>query len=298
MAPSYPACCGKSRPSIFSRRSGRTNNSLSCRRRESPLEGDELPWVGSQHESLATQMAISPEALYVQLGRLVEAMPNLREHLPLRRDTQEWLGRIGALIAASGEVIDIAEFNTYAACLSKDTMQLSAAQDLAIVVYRALAKAELKAPISVQGSFIPAGNSFDAMAAVGKVLGQATRDVLIADPYLDEKGLTDFALLAPIQVRVRLLADHQGVKPTLRPATARWVEQYAQSRPLEVRLNPARTLHDRLIVVDELTAWVLTQSLNAFAARSPASIVRVDDDTAALKIAAYRDIWETASPLR
>jgi hypothetical protein len=96
---------------------------------------------------------------------------------------------------------------------------------------------------------------------------------------------------------VRLLADQNGVKPTLQPAAARWAAQYAQSRPLEVKLTAAKTLHDRLIVVDGLTAWVLTQSLNAFAARSPASIVRVDDDTAALKIAAYQDIWANASPL-
>jgi hypothetical protein len=55
---------------------------------------------------------LDPEALYVQLGRLVEAMPNLLESLPLPRSTQEWLGRVGALIAASDDVIDQAEFQT------------------------------------------------------------------------------------------------------------------------------------------------------------------------------------------
>jgi hypothetical protein len=37
-----------------------------------------------------------------------------------------------------------------------------------------------------------------------------------------------------------------------------------------------------LIIADNSEAWVLTQSLNAFAVRSPASIVRVDAETAAL----------------
>jgi hypothetical protein len=41
-------------------------------------------------------------------------------------------------------------------------------------------------------------------------------------------------------------------------------------------------------------AAVLTQSLNAFATRAPASIVRVDEETALLKIAAYQAIWATA----
>lgn len=148
-------------------------------------------------------MAIDPQALYVQLGRLVEAMPNLYEQLPLSASTQEWLGRAGALIAASGDVIDIAEFNTYVSSLSKGTMQFHAAQDIGVVVRRALAKAELNAPAAAQGAFIPAGNAFDAMAAIGKILEQATRDVLIVDPYMDEKALTEFALLAPEQVAVR-----------------------------------------------------------------------------------------------
>jgi hypothetical protein len=49
--------------------------------------------------------------------------------------------------------------------------------------------------------------------------------------------------------------------------------------------------------VDGTQAWVLTQSLNAFATRAPASIVRVDDETAALKIAAYEDMWAAAAAL-
>lgn len=87
------------------------------------------------------------------------------------------------------------------------------------------------------------------------------------------------------------------MKPTLRPAAVRWTAQYGTSRPLAVKLAAARLLHDRLIAIDDTTAWVLTQSLNAFATRSPASIVRIDDETASLKIAAYQTIWGQATPL-
>ena len=242
-------------------------------------------------------MSIDPQSLYIQLGRLVEATPNLLAPVPFPRETQEWLGRVGALIALSDEVMDIAEFNTYVASLSMPTMQLSASQELMVVIYRALAKAELKAPQGAHGTFIPAGNAFDALAVLAKVLGQAKSDLLIVDPYLDEKVLTDFAGLAAERVSIRLLADHKSVKPTLKPAATRWVAQYGQNRPLAVKLAPQGALHDRLVVADRTTAWVLTQSLNAFAARSPATVVRVDDGTAALKIAAYEGLWQSATPL-
>jgi hypothetical protein len=69
------------------------------------------------------------------------------------------------------------------------------------------------------------------------------------------------------------------------------------TRPLEIRLAPARSLHDRLIIVDGAQAWTLTQSLKDFAARSPATIVKVDGETAGLKICAYDAIWRGAAPL-
>ncbi|ARU25109.1 phosphoribosyltransferase (plasmid) [Ralstonia solanacearum] len=87
------------------------------------------------------------------------------------------------------------------------------------------------------------------------------------------------------------------MKPGLKPAAESWAKQYNSVRPIEVRLAPAKSLHDRLITVDDAQAWTLTQSLKDFAARSPASIVRVDTETASLKIHAYAAIWQSAAAL-
>jgi hypothetical protein len=241
-------------------------------------------------------MSMDPEALYIQLGRLVETIPNL-DHYPFPSTTQHWLGRAGALIAEAGDNSDIVLFKTAVGALTTMVTRNKAGQDIALILYRALAVAEVRAPVSAQGTFVAAGNSFDAFAAMGKVLGTATRDILVVDPYLDEKALTDFAPLAHEGVSIRLLADGSAPKPTLIPASKRWATQYGATRPLEVRLAPARTLHDRVIITDAVSAWVLTQSLNAFAGRSPASIVRVDQETATLKVSAYDAIWREATPI-
>jgi hypothetical protein len=159
-----------------------------------------------------------------------------------------------------------------------------------------LAAAELRAPASAQGAFIPAGNAFDAFAAVSKVLQTATTDVLIIDPYMDEAALTEFGCAVPHGITLRLLADAAHVKATLEPAARRWISQYGAAKSLSARLAPPRTLHDRAILIDGTTAWTLTQSLNAFAKRSPAEIVRADD-TAQLKIDAYDAIWNGAQEI-
>jgi len=179
------------------------------------------------------------------------------------------------LIAEAGDHTDVALFKTAVSGLTFSTMRHQAGQEIVLLLHRTLAVAEVRAPVSAQGTFIAAGNSFDAFAAVGKVLGSATGDILIVDPYLDEKALTDFAPLAHEGISMRLLADGSAPKPTLIPASKRWATQYGAARPLDVLLAPARTLHDRVIITDAVGVWVLTQSLNAFAVRSPASIVRV-----------------------
>jgi hypothetical protein len=69
-------------------------------------------------------------------------------------------------------------------------------------------------------------------------------------------------------------------------------------RPLEARLAPDRSLHDRLIIIDERDSWSLGQSFNALAARAPTSLIRADTETAQLKIQAHAQIWQAADPIQ
>lgn len=147
------------------------------------------------------------------------------------------------------------------------------------------------------GAFIPAGNTFDALKAVQRVFEMATNDILIVDPYLDEKVLTEFALLALAKVAIRLLTDAGSHKASLLPAIEHFNKQYGQERPLTAKAATAKSLHDRLVAVDGQRAWTVGQSFNALATRAPTSFVEVDHETAALKLSAYADIWNSAAPI-
>ncbi len=173
------------------------------------------------------------------------------------------------------------------------------AHEIVTILHRALARAELNAPAAARGAFIGVGAEFDALQAMGKVLREATKNLLFIDAYMDEKVLTDFAPLAPEGVVIWVFGDSSSSKvASLRPAAERWVKQYGATRPLEVRLSAPRALHDRLVVVDAGTrVWNLSQSLNHFVARSPASIVRFDADVAAMKRDHYLSLWGGATLL-
>ena len=205
-----------------------------------------------------------------------------------------------ALVLKSGDKTEADEFKkTMDEAVAYDDPDYLALRQASVraavtILHRQLAIAELEAPASGQGTFIPAGNEFDAVAAFARVASRSKKELLVVDPYMDEKALTDFVITAQEKIAIKLLADEHHVKPSFAPSVARWVKQYGQTRPLLARLAPGRTLHDRLIMVDEGEVWIVTQSLNAIAQRAPASIVRVEGETAADKLVAYKDIWSAA----
>lgn len=245
-------------------------------------------------------MPFEPDRLYHELGHLIAAMPDMTTSQWQSPEGQKWLGRAAALLEQNGKLTDSMEFNVAVQCLSSNPLSIGhpeAVQRMTTVLYRALARAELQASPSSSGAFIPVGETFSAFSALSKILSEARHMVMFVDPYADSNLLTDFAVLVPNCVSIRILADASSKKAAFAPAVRHWVHQYASARPLEARLAPERSLHDRLIIVDERETWSLGQSFNALAARAPTSLIRADAETARLKIQAHNQAWETASPI-
>jgi hypothetical protein len=233
-----------------------------------------------------------------RLQVLVQSEPNFRaiqEDHSCPPETLKWLGQLHAIVRAMKLAGDEVALNVASGMLVRSKGQ-SGGGEIRTVLYRALATAELAAPASEQGAFIAAGNELDAYAAISKLLAAARHDLLVVDPYMDGKALTDFLPSAAEGVRLRVLTDEATVKETLAPAADKWKAQFEAKRPLEVRLAPGRSLHDRLIMIDEGEVWSLSQSLKDFANRAHGSILKTDAETAALKIGAYDRLWNDARP--
>jgi hypothetical protein len=241
-------------------------------------------------------MPLTPEQLYLRLGQLVKEMPPDLRSGPITSEMHRWMGLACTLVE---NVDKMAAITLRSACQNLDSaVRQMNAQTISVIVHEALAKAELEAPAPMQGAFIAAGNTLAAYAVVERVLGLAKNNVLMVDPYADVKIVTEYAVLAPENVVVRILTDAASRKPTLKPAADKWSQQFGQTRaPLEVRLAPAGSLHDRLIILDGATVYTLGQSFNKLAERAHTSSVRVDDETGAEKITAYLTMWQAATPL-
>jgi hypothetical protein len=107
--------------------------------------------------------SIDTESLYVQLGRLVETLPDLDGPGEYSKDTLMWLARAHALVSNQGDLEDafaIKRASTNATLYTgTDTnnqgVRKSSAMTIVAALYRALAVAELRAPVAVRAALFP-----------------------------------------------------------------------------------------------------------------------------------------------
>jgi hypothetical protein len=146
---------------------------------------------------------IDAQELYVRIGHHIEAMPARMEIHSAEKEI--WVSQAVALVEAVGNLQDMVAIRDAAEWYSAHPNIY--ANSFWLILQRALARAELAAPASSSGSFLPVGSQMDAMTAIGKVLKEARSRLLIVDPYLDHTILTDFAAMATEGVKIDLLSD-------------------------------------------------------------------------------------------
>jgi hypothetical protein len=238
---------------------------------------------------------LTPERLYLELGRLLAEMPELAEG-PITPEMRRWLASANALVRSSGGLAEGLKLRV--ACESLDgPLRTRNAETITTILHRVFAKAELNAPREVRGSVLLIGEHSDAYMAMRQLLATATSDALLVEPDAAGKLLADYAILAPERVTIRLLADEAQYRTSLVGGVERWQQRFGDSRKLMVRLAPANSLFERLILLDDGRAWVLGVPFAQLAKRMHTTLVRMRPEEEARKIAVYAEIWDEAKPL-
>jgi len=238
---------------------------------------------------------MSPERLYLEIGRLIAQSPELAAG-PITPEMQRWLASASDLVKASGSLAETVQFAV--ACENLDgPLRDRNAQTIVDVLHRVLAKAEESTARELRGSVLLIDENLDAYRAVRQLLGTASSDALIVEPDAGGKVLADYAILAPVPVTVRLLADEAQYKDTLIAGVERWQRRFGDHRKLIVRLASPNTIHERVILLDGERAWVSGVPFSSLARRTRSTLVRMSPEEEVRKIAIYSELWEIAEPL-
>jgi hypothetical protein len=268
------------------------------------IEGRQLrqhPRFGGGDPAAAAEAAADDEARFRQLEQLVRTAPqDWGVRGPIPPDMQLWLGRVQAAVRYYITGTQQAILQSAAAGIAgTGAVRDQNVQTVISMLYAAFARAELKAPASLQGAFIGVGKYFDVFKMMSKLLEEATRDVLVVDPYIDDVFLKKFAPLAPAGVSLRLLGGggkkyrECGVRLLL--ALSAWRSEYGQARPIESRR--AEGLHNRYIIIDGgAKVWDIGQSVRNLVDHSPTGFNLVVGEQATETAEHYLDAWTKATP--
>ncbi len=238
----------------------------------------------------------SPEQILALLQSAIRDAPEFVYQEQLSENDIRWLGRSYALLEISGEISTRVNFDTARKALNTYNHDR---QNLLMPLYDALSRMELLVPASLQGAFIPAGDTWDGYAALVKLVQTSSDDILIVDPYLNSDIFLHFAPHSVSNKGIRCLtAKRSSNHSELLATNDKWqADEISKAHPVEIRYATASELHDRLIVLDSKEVWLVSQSIKDIAKRSPASVTRADAELGLMKIEHYEAIWEQSAKI-
>jgi hypothetical protein len=238
----------------------------------------------------------SPLQLLSLLQDAIRDAPALEYQVPLTETDRKWLGRVDATLDASGHVN--ASVNFRSARNQLDSYQHS--RDAVLMpLYDVYSRMELLVPESMQGAFIPPGDTWNGYAAIVKLLQTECDDILIVDPYLNADIYQYFAPHSSAKNGLRCLAvQQQTYHQGLLASASKWaIDNISKSHHVEVRYAKTGTLHDRLIFIDGKATWLISQSIKDIAKKSAASVTRIDAELGEMKWLHYQQLWALGTAL-
>ena len=227
--------------------------------------------------------------LLAQLRTLLEGAPDFGAYTPMSQPHSRWLGTALALVARWKQREAIS-FSNAIELMPLSTLREKNIAKVFSTLHYAIADLELDAPTSGDQAFGP-GAVYDFYKALSSVLSGASKSLLIADTFLDPEVFDTYLAQVPASVATRLLAREYAAQ--LKPAVQKFVAQSGQS--VEVRVSKA--FHDRVIFVDDLSCWVLGQSVKDAAKAKPTYLAPLSPDVSKLKLQDYEVVWSSATAL-
>jgi hypothetical protein len=130
--------------------------------------------------------------------------------------------------------------------------------------------------------------AFTALQRFDGILASLKGEVLLCDPYVNDKTLTQLATI-PVACRIKLLTLNVSDPSQFRGKLQAYVRQYGN---LDVRVDGAGTIHDRYLI-DDFTLWSLGTSLSGIG-KKQSLIVKLGEDLRAVMKPSFMARWNTA----
>jgi len=246
---------------------------------------------------------LSPEKAFAHLSQQMEKLQSFRNknYEDARAEEEEWFQLTHKLIQrafgsgspnaqnfgrarSAGEHRMVLDWGGYAgidhAQNQRNFVARTTAYENALKSSLAELKLDLPEP-EIKGVYEP-GQEYEFYKGMKTILGVATQELFVIDPYLSREIFETYADSIPRTVKFRLLGTN------IPSDVAMLAKKYVTGGNFQLRGSTA--IHDRVIFADN-RVWVIGQSLKDAAKKRPTYIVEFDEG---LMRPVYEPIWTAA----
>lgn len=236
---------------------------------------------------------VEKHILLLKLNEALGQSPNFGEKPIFEVNTPQrrWLASVGALLSRLGiehQVSFKVSFGTLA------QYWVPAINQIQGQVLDAIEKLKLELELdgrSEFGSAYAPGDVYRFFADLKNIVNSAKKGLIIIDPYFDGSAFDAYLSAVPPSISVRVLTDRYAVD------VATYVSKHRQQYSSSLELRSSKELHDRLVIVDDDSAWIMGGSIKD-AGKKATYLIPLASQIAAAKKSIYIDIWNRANVVK
>ena len=134
------------------------------------------------------------------------------------------------------------------------------------------------------------GEVYRYFADLKQIVGGATKELLIVDPYFNGEAFDNYLAGISNKVTIRLFLEHN--RKEVSTCAGKHHEQYGT----EFELRSSKRLHDRVIFVDRDACWISGGSVKD-GGQKPTYLIPLAPSVAEKKLRIYEELWTSSKPI-
>lgn len=233
-----------------------------------------------------------PVEKHVILLKLTEALENVPDFgdkpvFEVGTPQRQWLSVVGALLSRLDIMKKItfqASFNTLIQYWTPAITQIKG--QVLDAIEEIKLELELDGRSDIGSAYAP-GDVYRFFADLKAVINQAETEVIVIDPYFNGAAFDAYLSNAKHGLNIRILADRYSKD------ISSYVEKHKAQFQTNIELRQSKELHDRLVFIDDDSAWIIGGSIKD-AGKKATYLIPLSTQIAKVKKEIYTDIWNRA----
>jgi hypothetical protein len=232
-----------------------------------------------------------PMEKHIILLKLNEALENApyfgdKPMLDVNTPQRQWLSKVGALLSRLDPIGKKVRFNKSFSSLT--SFWVISIRNIKGQVADAIEEIKLELELDGRsdiGSAYAPGDVYRFFADLKAVINQAEFEVLVVDPYFNGEAFDAYLSTAKPGLNIRILADRYSKD------ISSYVEKHKAQFQTNIELRSSKELHDRLIFIDDDSAWIMGGSIKD-AGKKATYLIPLTTEIAIAKKEIYAAIWD------